>query len=295
MVTQRRMTLPPGLTHEMPLEMIQRRPGFALELLALATDGDPTGYGDVRLESVDMNVRLPVEYRADSVVSLTAPDGERVFVIIEIQNRHIKEKIWAWLSYVGCLMGTRKCPVMLVVVCPDKSVAAHYDQPIQIEHSCVVLRPTVVGPDKLPVLSEPEDIAASPELATLGAIAHPTLDTAVAVATRLVALRDDRGAHYYSYLKTHLPDSIGPVLEEIVVTTVPLVSDSFTRIFEARGEARGEARMLHTMLEARGLRLDDEQRRVVDACEDPEQLLRWGARAATAGTVAEVFSEDAGS
>ncbi|MBB3727999.1 hypothetical protein [Nonomuraea dietziae] len=80
-----------------------------------------------------------------------------------------------------------------------------------------------------------------------------------------------------------------------MVTTVPLVSDSFTRIFEARGEARGEARMLHTMLEARGLRLDDEQRRVVDACEDPEQLLRWGARAATAGTVAEVFSEDAGS
>ncbi|MEV4059409.1 hypothetical protein [Nonomuraea dietziae] len=57
MVTQRRMTLPPGLPHEMPLEMIQRRPGFARELLALATDGDPTGYGDVRLESVDMNIR----------------------------------------------------------------------------------------------------------------------------------------------------------------------------------------------------------------------------------------------
>src|SRR6185436_15087859 len=57
----------------------------------------------------------------------------------------------------------------------------------------------------------------------------------------------------------------------------------------AEGEAHGEARALLSVIEARALSIDDEQRARILACRSPDDLERWIRRAATATSTAEIF------
>ena len=58
---------------------------------------------------------------------------------------------------------------------------------------------------------------------------------------------------------------------------------------QVHGETRGLARSLLTVLESRGLAVPDDIRARIEACRDPETLLRWIASAATATTAIAVF------
>ncbi|WP_433509934.1 hypothetical protein ACQP2T_39310 [Nonomuraea sp. CA-143628] len=280
----------------MPLEMITRRPAFALELLAWGLRGTADGYHDACVESVELNERLPAEYAADSVISVRGPDGAKRFVIVEVQRRFDERKLWSWAAYVGGLMGRYKRAVMLVVFCPDRKTAEIYKKPISPDESCLILCPVVVGPDELPILREPEDVLASLEIATLSAIAHPDdLKTVVSVAKTLATSDDDRGLVYYDYLRGQLPISVRAQLEEIMRTEVERRPDAFTRPIEIKAEARGEARGLATallrVLERRELKIPSDLRQEIESCSDLELLNLWHDRAITATTSDDVFLE----
>ncbi len=60
---------------------------------------------------------------------------------------------------------------------------------------------------------------------------------------------------------------------------------------EDRGRAEGKAETLLTVLEARGLKLTEEQRRRILATTDFSTLERWVRRAAVVSSVVEVFEE----
>jgi hypothetical protein len=66
-------------------------------------------------------------------------------------------------------------------------------------------------------------------------------------------------------------------------------SHPFIDRFLAEGEAKGEAQMILRVMAARGLRVPDEVRERVLSCTDMSQLAKWGDRAATAGSVEDVF------
>ncbi|MFI6319153.1 hypothetical protein ACIBG8_16610 [Nonomuraea sp. NPDC050556] len=267
--------------------MIMQRPAFALELLGLGLRASPDAYTDARCESVELNERRPVEYAADSVISVRGPDGGRRFVIVEMQNTYKEEKFWAWAAYVGGLMGRYRCPVMLVVICLDQADADKYRRRFLPDDSCIVLAIVVVGPSELPLLRDREDVLASPELATLAAVAHADLETAAAVADIVVTLGDERSSIYYSYLCMHLPESMRARLEALMAKSVYEYSDRFTQIFENRG--RGAS--LVAVMGARGMELDDVHRAQVEACTDCDQLQQWIVRAATATSVEEIFGD----
>jgi hypothetical protein len=280
----------------MPLEMISRRPGFALELLAWGLRGHADDYHDACLESVDLNERLPTEYRADSVISVKGPDGRKRFVIVEVQRTYKEEKVWTWAAYAGALMGRHKCGVMLVVVCLDQKTADKYRRPITSAESSLIICPVVVGPNELPILREAQDVLASPEIATLSAITRPNdVETVVAVATTLATFDDERGLIYYDYLRGQLPETVRSQLEELMIDTAPRLPDRFTepieRAAEARGEARGEAKCLLTVLEARQLSILADQREIIESCADTGKLLSWTKKAATASSVEEIFAD----
>lgn len=61
---------------------------------------------------------------------------------------------------------------------------------------------------------------------------------------------------------------------------------------EAAGLAKGKAEGVLDLLTARGLPVSDELRHRLQECRDLETLRRWLIRAATAGSAAEVFSDD---
>ncbi|MBB5967566.1 hypothetical protein [Planomonospora venezuelensis] len=290
----------------MPLEMVRRRPIFALELLALGLRATADGYHDARLESVELNERLPAEYLADSVISLQGPDGDRRFLIVEVQRAWDSRKVWSWAAYVGGLMGRHRCAVILIVICLSRTIAARYNQPIQPPDSCMLLCPIVIGPDQLPLPRDTADVLASPEVAVLAALTHPDdLDTVTTVGTALADVPDDRGSVYYDYLHGQLPEPVRAHLEEIMTTMTPETESPFERLLrkrealaEARAEARFEARakaelagMVLAVLEARGLKPGPDQRERITACTDSALLTTWATRAATVTDVTEVFQD----
>ncbi|SEG84030.1 hypothetical protein SAMN05444920_105301 [Nonomuraea solani] len=293
----------PTLEHEVPVEMIRRRPDLALELLTRALEADGAGYSDAREESVDMSHRLMAEARADSVVSVKGPDGLRRYLIVEIQRRYREEKVWAWIGYSGGLMSRKKGGVILLVVCPDEATAARYRVGVRIADSSLLFVPVVLSPKMMQPIRDPEEIRRFPELATLAAAAHPNdLETARAVAEILVQLDDEASLFYYDFLRQQLPEKIRIDLEELMITydVSKRLPDRFTKPIEDAAEARGEEtgalreaiRGLLSLLDARGLAITDDQRATIESCADKDLLHGWFVRAVTAGSTAEVFGED---
>jgi hypothetical protein len=62
------------------------------------------------------------------------------------------------------------CPVQLLVVCPDPVVAAWCAVPIVV--GGLVLTPLVLGPEQVPVVTDPVLARSSPELAVFSVLAH---------------------------------------------------------------------------------------------------------------------------
>jgi flagellar biosynthesis/type III secretory pathway protein FliH len=58
---------------------------------------------------------------------------------------------------------------------------------------------------------------------------------------------------------------------------------------EAKGKAEGKAQAVLAVLEARGLRISDEQRARVLGCADLDELERWVRKAVTVKTTAALF------
>ncbi|GAA0940636.1 hypothetical protein [Nonomuraea longicatena] len=291
----------PTHQHEMPLEMIQRRPELAVELLALRFGRDIEGFKDARLESAELNERLPVEAVADSVVSVVTPHGSRAYVVVEVQRRFIEAKVWKWLAYVGNLAGRHRAPVALVVICLDEKTAAKCAEPLFPDYSSVILAPIVVGPAELRRWLLIGDIRASPEIATLAAVALNDLEVAVTVANDLVTRGDERGSFNYAYLKACLGEPIRKELEKMISKTELYAcreDDYFTRPFWDAGHDAGHKQglvqaavvALHGVLAARGLELQERHRALVDACEDEAVVQRWVTRAVVAADADEVFA-----
>lgn len=60
---------------------------------------------------------------------------------------------------------------------------------------------------------------------------------------------------------------------------------------EARGRAEGEARAVLVSLAAHGVEVPDEARERITSCTDLDQLDTWIRRAATAGSIDDLFVE----
>lgn len=94
---------------------------------------------------------------------------------------------------------------------------------------------------------------------------------------------ESRRAAYTVFVLTAASGAALQALENLMATT------QFSHPFVDRLLAQGEARMILRVLEARGLQVPDEIRERVLSCDDSTQLEIWGYRAATAGSVDDVF------
>jgi hypothetical protein len=81
-------------------------------------------YPNVQLHSVDLTDLQPAEYRADLVMVLTDDDGTPVYgVIVEVQLSENQRKPFVWPAYVVNLRARLECPVCLLVVTAEESIA----------------------------------------------------------------------------------------------------------------------------------------------------------------------------
>jgi hypothetical protein len=284
----------PSALHEGLIEMFRQRPAFAAELVAELFKVDVPPWQHARLDSSDLPVLAPTEYRADVVVTLLAGQQPVLAVIAEIQLRSDPAKRRTWPVYLATLHARLGCPVVLIVVSPSAACAEWCAQPIRLGHPGLELRPLVLGPRQIPHVIDETQAVSSPELSLLSAIAHsddPQRDKIFHSFTRALAtIEDERASLYADLVLATLPTAARHYLETLMSTgTYEYQSDFVSRPYN-QGKAEGEIKSLLTVLAARGFTVPSELLDRITSCTEFDQLEAWIKRAATATTLDEVFS-----
>lgn len=141
-------------------------------------------------------------------------------VVVEVQRDEKERKRFTWPEYVAALRSKHECPVTLLVICPKQSVANWYAEPIELGHPGLVLRPLVIGPKDIPVVTDPDTVSASPTLGVLSAAAHGMGKTDVleALHTGLDAIDPEDAAKNIGYSLHLLANTDGQKALEALVT-----------------------------------------------------------------------------
>lgn len=141
--------------------------------------------------SCDLGHVDPVERRSDVAIMLRDKVGEDPLarlmgVVVEVQRDTSERKRFTWPEYLCALRSKNECPVTLLVICPRQHVADWYDEPIPLGHPGFALKPVVLGPDRIPAITDPAKVGRFPTLGVLSAAAHGPADPDVIRALHLL-------------------------------------------------------------------------------------------------------------
>jgi hypothetical protein len=296
--------------HEALIELFHEHPSLAATLLGDVLRIKLPEWRQARLDAAEANDLPHTEYRADAVVTLCDRDRPVLSVVVEVQLRPDPAKRWSWPVYLATLRARLRCPVALLVVCPDTRTAAWCGEPIELNQDGWVLQPRVAGPNQIPIAANTPEVAILAGLAhAAGPASHQALDAASAA---LDTIDSDLAIRYSEIMLAALPEAARRYLEAQMSThTFEFQSDYARRLraearaealaearaealAEARAEARieGEAKALFDVLAARGWDVPDEVRRRITTCRDPEQLNRWLLRAVNAASLDDIFEQE---
>lgn len=284
-----------GDRHDGFVELFARRPELVHALLGDAAAVIPAG-GPVRVASNEFSHYRPTKYYADRVLIFgTGPN--QVAVIIEIQRRYVSGKKRVWPFYVSSVWRTDGIPVVLFVLCDKTAVAEAYREPIRMGPAGTCW-PTVIGPDGVPQVRDPQVARELPELAVISAAVHyrqpggEEIFRALAVA--MMTVGPELGRQYYDIAFSGIPKPRQAALKEVVMTTLtnPYRSEYNRTLYAqgaADGEAKGEAQAVLTVLDERGVVVPEGVRRQILACTDLTTLGTWLRRAVGATTIDDVL------
>jgi hypothetical protein len=283
--------------------MVRNRPQLVPALLRRVFGIAVAGDVQTTLASESYADTNPAELRCDATVLLGDPDVPSLGVVVESQLRSRTEKTYSWPAYLASLRLRRRCPVTLLVLCPDEATAQGCATPIDMGHPDWVLKPLAVHPAMLPPITNASSARRLPELAVLSAPIHADGHHAEAVINSLSAALDtlggDTGALYHDYVLSRFSAAARKLLEETMKLDNYEWQSEFARTHIAQGrvegkaegkaegmaegkiegQATGEAKSILLVLDARGITVPDHIRERVTGCTDIEQLDRWIQRA----------------
>ena len=287
----------PKLSHEALVQLVRNAPELIPALLRAHSPDLPVRPVHVTAaEFADLNF---AEHRADAVLALggTASRPEQVLVI-EVQQDIDPRKRLTWPLYVAGPRTRLGCPVTLVIIALDPAVARWCAEPIDLGNGRCILRPWVIGPADIPVITDHEAARAAPELAVLSVAAHadePGAEhIALAALAACQALDTDRAILYPDFVIALLGAVARKALEQLMATTNYEFQSDFARGYfaqgKAEGEARGKADTLLKLLKLRGFTVPEARRQQVHACLDCDQLDAWIARVLSARELDDIFA-----
>lgn len=288
--------MPLSMLHEGLLLLFQNRPLLAPELLRDVLGVPLPAFTEARVDSAELTEVVPTQYHADLVVLLL--DSRPVFgIVVEVQLARDPDKRRTWPVYLSNLRARLDCPTALLVVTADEAVAAWAGQPIDLGHPGFTLRPLVMGPGSVPVVTDEEEAKAAPERAVLSAMAHGReaigWDVARAVLAALPGLEEDRARLYLDLVGGSLNDAARKAFEALMQGNYEYQTD-FARKYYGQGKAEGRTETaredIYEVLAARGLQLSPEHRQHIASCEDFAQLKAWLRLAATATSVEQLLT-----
>ncbi|HLT11092.1 MAG TPA: hypothetical protein VK028_09825 [Micromonosporaceae bacterium] len=295
----------PSAKHEATVDLVKHEPGMIAELLGLSFGVKVPPYAAARVEAADVSQLTPTSLRTDAIIVYEDEVGKAALaVVVEVQLGRNPAKRRTWPMYVTHVGLRHNCPTVLVVLCPNRRLAAWCRRPCETGHPDFVLRPLVLTSDLIPVITDPRLAAAAPGLAVLSAINHGDhanqSDIFGAVVAALASVDRQKAIFYYDIVLAGLSARARQSWEEYMNTAVAEEFRSeFMRDLAAKfreegreeGRAEGEARTVLAVLAARGLDVPDEVRDDILSCTDLDRLDLLARRAATATSIEDLYTD----
>ncbi|WP_437913752.1 hypothetical protein WME73_46215 [Sorangium sp. So ce302] len=293
----------PSVTHEALVELFKNRPTLAAEMLHDALGHPVPTFTEARVESSDFTELVPSDRRADVVVVLLVGEQQQpaMAIVVEVQLGVDPDKPYVWPVYVTQTRARHRCPTRLLVVTIGAAIARWSARPIDTGHPGWTLTPLVLGPQRVPVVTDVEQAKAAPEVAVLSAMAHGQSEAAEAIGEAFFAaaagLDEERRAVYGDRVLSSLNAAARRKLEAMMKSGYEFQSE-FARSYVAKGRQEGrkegileaKAHDVLAFLEARGLEVPAEVREHVLASTDLDELDRWIRRAAVISDARELLA-----
>jgi hypothetical protein len=292
----------PSSWHDSVTTIFSENPRLAVEIVTSLTGARIPEGVPVRAEAPNFTDRPSTDFYADAViVAGSARDPVRA-VIVEAQKRTLSVKPLQWARYAAQLWTFLRCPVDVLVICPDAKSAFWYARPVPTSLPGYTHLPIVLPPSAVPAITSPEEVAARPAMAALS-VAYHGANQAVsrAFVDGIRQLSPSHALKYYEHAFNMAPLAVQRILEELVNSDTWPVYSPFAKEHFGRGKAEGmregkkegrresEAKAILTVLDARNLHVTDAQRERIAGCTDPKQLETMLRRAATAEKASGLF------
>jgi hypothetical protein len=285
--------------HETPLRLLQDNPKLATELYCDLLGQRLPDYTEVRPGS-EAITRLDRPEKEDcDGVEVYYHGEEPVFALIyELQRKPDKDKLFVWPDYLISIRSRLRCPVALVVICPNERTARWAAEPIETGHLAFTLVPFVIGPDLIPIITSAEQVRGVEQMALLSGLTHGDGEHGAAVMAALYEalwiLPEHLRQKYTRIANRVLSERALERLEALVKSdTNEERKMSFIDRLEAQGEAKGEAKghaeMLLLILDQRGIEIGEAERERITSCTDLEQLQYWATRAFQVDSAERLF------
>jgi len=290
----------PSLVHEGVIELLRNKPAFAASLLRELFQVEVPAFDEARLAEAALNQIVPVEFSADAVVLFDVVYREKkpVFgTVFEVQKERDARKRYTWPVYGVVARARYECPFVVTVVTPDPAVARWAAEPIALGGG-MIYQVRVIGPDGVPLVTDPEQASHDPQLAVLSAVVHGggEVEAAVAVARTAVqavlSMPEEQRLLYSSLIEKALSAAARKALA-MEKQIEKFFSDAHRLRFDqgkAEGKIEGKIEALLLILEQRGLAVTPDQQRRILACTDIATLERWFARAFSAASADELLA-----
>lgn len=245
----------PSQLHEALLLLFRNRPALAPELLRDALHVELPYYTESRIDSADLTEVQPTEYRADLVVLLLA--GTPVLgIVVEAQLSPDERKCFVWPVYVTSLRARLECPVCLLVLTAQDTVARWASRPVELGGGNR-FTPLVLGPSGVPEITDEAQAQSDPELAVLSAMAHgkdadigKSAQIALAAQMASLGLDEDRSNLYFDLVLSSLSEAARRALQTMNPAKYEYQSE-FAKRYVAQGRAEGRADLIVKQLTQR--------------------------------------------
>ncbi len=290
----------PSIDHQALVELFRSNKALAKVLLA-SVAGVRIGAGEGCIQDSVLTLVTPHEWRPDLVITYHGTDGQpKAAVIVEVQLSRNSDKEEVWPLYITAARARHHCETHLLVVAGDAATASWCTRTIRVGHPSFYLRPVVVGPGVVPVITTVAQARRYPELAILSAFVHRETESAaqVAAAAMWAATHLDGGLAtlYNDLILKWLPEAMLHAPEEKHMSLHAMLKNyewqsDFAKKHRGEGRTEGQAEAVLTVLRTRGMSIDAEHQERIQACGDSEQLDSWLQRAVTASSLDEIFEE----
>ena len=171
----------PSSWHNSVTAIFTENPELAMEIAASLNGALVPRGVPVRVEAPNFNDRPSTDFEADAViVAGPAHDPVRA-VIVEAQKRTLTDKPPQWARYAAQLWTFLRCPVDVLVICPDAKAAFWYARAVPTTLPGYTHLPIVLPPSAVPGIIGPDEAAARPAMAALS-VAYHGADPAVCQA-----------------------------------------------------------------------------------------------------------------